>query len=115
EKLSKAYADKGVLFYMLDSNLGDNREAVAAAAQKAGWTIPILMDERQLGREQLGVQREGEVFVVDTKGWKIAYHGPVSGAKAGVDSVLAGQPAMQNVAVTAGQAIAFPERGKQAE
>jgi hypothetical protein len=114
-QLAKAYADKGVLFYMLDSNLTDNREAVAAAAQKAGWTIPILMDERQLVGEQLGVQREGEVFVIDPKSWKIAYHGPVSGAKAGVDSVLAGQPSMQNVAVTAGQMVAFPDRGKQAE
>ena len=115
EKMAKAYADKGVLFYMLDSNLSDNREAVAAAAAKRGWTIPILMDERQLVGEQLGVQREGEVFVINPKTWSVAYHGPVDGAAAGVDSVLAGKPAMTRVAVTAGQPIAFAERARQAE
>jgi hypothetical protein len=43
-----------------------------------GFDIPILVDELQLVGESLGVQREGEIFVVDPKnGFKIAYHGPL--------------------------------------
>ncbi len=79
EALKAAYAGKGVLFYMLNSNLGDTRDATAAEAKAQGYDIPVLMDERQLVGEQLGVQREGEVFVIDVKNnHKIAYLGPLS-------------------------------------
>src|SRR6185295_957518 len=63
EKLQAAYKAKGVLFYMLNSNLTDTRDKTAAEAKAQGFDIPVLIDEYQLVGEQLGVQREGEVFV----------------------------------------------------
>ena len=39
------------------------------------------MDEQQLVGEQLGVKREGEVFVINPKTWTVAYRGP--GCEAG--------------------------------
>src|SRR5262249_35737577 len=81
-----------------------------------GFDIPVLMDEYQLVGEQLGVQREGEVFVVDVKnGHKIAYHGPVANTGAAIDAVLGGQAvANPRVEVKAGKTIAFPQRDKSA-
>jgi peroxiredoxin len=116
EKLAAAYRAKGVIFFMVNSNLADNREATAAWAAKHAATVPVLMDEQQLVGEALGVQREGEVFVLDPKTWTVAYHGPADAhAAPAIEAVLAGQPApVGRVAVTAGQAIAFPERAKQA-
>ena len=133
-KLQAAYKDKGVLFYMINSNLSDSREEAAAEAKKQGFTIPVLMDELQLVGEQLNISREGEIFVLDPKaGFKVAYHGPLDDrfakgapnvkAKArtaytanAIDAVLGGkQVATPRVDVKIGKTIAFAEKGKTAQ
>ena len=57
----------------------------------------MLVDELQLVSESLQLQRAGEVLVIDPKGWKVAYRGPLDSKKIGnalltgaLDSVLAG-------------------------
>jgi len=114
EKVKAAYADKGVLFYMLNSR--DSRDAAAVEAKKQGFDIPILLDEMQLVGESLGVKREGEVFVIEPKtGFRIAYHGPLAETSKAIDALLAGKPvANARVEVKTGAEIAFPERGKTA-
>jgi peroxiredoxin len=133
EKLNAAYKGKNVLFLMLDSNLADSREAIAAEAAKQGVTIPILVDEQQLVGESMGVAKEGEVFVINPKTWQVAYHGPLDNrfetaspntktapAKAyaaqAVDALLAGQPVQTaRIDKLPGKAIAFPEKAKAAQ
>jgi hypothetical protein len=78
--LQTAYAPKGVEFMMLDSHLGDRREAVLADAKAAGIDMPILFDYEQLVGEELGVTRTAEVIVVDPRTWTVAYRGPATGA-----------------------------------
>ncbi len=115
EKLQTAYKANGVLFYMLNSK--DSRDAAATEAKAQGYDIPILLDELQLVGESLGVQKEGEIFVVDPKnGFKIAYHGPLAETGAALDAVVAGKPvANARVEVKSGANIAFPARAKAAE
>jgi len=121
EALKAKYADKGVLFFMIDSTLGQSRDAAAAEAARERLTIPVLMDEYQLVGEGLGVKREGEVFVLDPRTWRTAYRGPVSGAghaytADAIDAVLAGKaPDVASVALTAGKPVAFPEEARKAE
>ena len=116
-KIQAAYKDKGVLFYMVNSNVSQSREATAKEAKAQKFAMPVLMDELQLVGEQLGVERDGEVFVIEPKsGFKVAYHGPVAQTAKAIDAVLAGKAvANPRVQVKAGTAIAFPERGKAAE
>src|SRR5579859_5744631 len=112
--LKAAYADKGVEFMMLNSNLKDSREAILAEAQKAGYDTPILMDSYQLVGESLGVTRAAEVIVVDPKSWKVAYRGALAdgGAAKALAALSAGQPVtLAASAPSKGAAIAFPERG----
>lgn len=117
QKLADAYKARGVIVWALDSNLADSRDAVAAEAAREGLTVPVLMDEQQLVGEQLGVQREGEVFVINPKTWAVAYRGPLDGhASAAVDALLAGHaPEAARVAVTAGKAVSFPDKAHAAE
>lgn len=112
QALAKAYESRGVIFFMLNSKQGDSREAAAAWAQKNGFSIPVLMDEQQLVGEQLGVRREGELFVINPKTWEVAYHGPVGQGRQALDAVLAGSAKPTRIPVTAGQMIDFPERAK---
>jgi hypothetical protein len=133
-KLQAAYKDKGVLFYMINSNKGDTREAAAAEAAKNNFAMPVLMDDLQLVGEQLGVEHDGEVFVINPKdGFSIAYHGPLDdrfakasyklSAKAktaytadAIDAVLAGA-AVKNARVEdkVGTPVILPEANKIAE
>jgi hypothetical protein len=95
EQAKTAYASRGVEFLMI--NTQDDRDAVAATLK--GSSIPVLMDDTHLVSESLQLTHAGEVLVIDPKGWKVAYRGPLDKAKAGnalltsaLDSVLAGQP-----------------------
>ncbi|MDP6971991.1 MAG: redoxin family protein, partial [Pseudomonadales bacterium] len=74
-ELRDAYANKGVVFRLLNANLQDNRTSIAAEAAKFGIDIPILMDDTQLIGEALGLVRTAEVFVIDPKTWKVVYRG----------------------------------------
>ena len=115
QKIAADYHGRGVLFFLLDSNLADTRETAAAAATKEGLTLPILMDEQQLVGEQLGVKREGEVFVIDPRTWNVAYRGPVPKTAVALDALLAGKPVDQaRVELTEGRAVSFPEQARSA-
>src|SRR5688572_27222746 len=98
EQAKASYAGRGVEFLMINSQ--DSRDVLAAKAKASN--IPVLVDEAQLVSESLQLTRAGEVLVIDPKGWKIAYRGPVDKARSGnalltgaLDSVLAGQPVKQ--------------------
>ncbi len=117
QKLNDTYKDKGVVVWGLDSNLSDSRDAVAAEVAKEGLKVPVLMDEQQLVGESLGVQREGEVFVINPKNWTVAYRGPMD-AHVGMalDALLAGHaPEVTRVAMTSGKPVGFPEKAHAAE
>jgi peroxiredoxin len=114
EKLNAAYQAKGVVVWGLDST--DGRDSVAAEAKAQKLTVPVLMDEDQLVGESLGVQREGETFVIEPKTWRVVYRGPVSGAAGALDAMVAGgKPELIRTSVTSGKAMAFPGRDHSAD
>ena len=76
-EIRNAYREKGVAFLLLNANLQDDRDSVMEEATEFSMDFPILVDEMQLIAESLGVTRTADVFVVDPKTWKLAYHGPV--------------------------------------
>jgi hypothetical protein len=78
QEIRDQYADQGVEFFLLNANTQDTRDAVRQEAELFGIDLPILMDETQLIAESLGVERTGEVFVIEpSKGWEVVYHGPI--------------------------------------
>ncbi|HZZ30397.1 MAG TPA: hypothetical protein VFE10_00255, partial [Phenylobacterium sp.] len=89
--LKAAYAGQKVDMLAVDSRIGDRRDPVVADAKAAGLQMPILFDYEQLVGEELGITRAAEVIVIDPRSWSIAYRGPVDGAKAAVDALVAGQ------------------------
>jgi hypothetical protein len=116
EKLNASFQGKGVLFFMLDSELKDTRDAAAAEAAQQHLSIPILMDEEQLVGEQLGVKREAEVFVINPKTWNVAYRGPVANAGVAIQAVLTGEaPPIVSAAVDQGRDVSFPDRDHAAD
>ena len=78
QALRDKYRAQGVELLMINSNLADSRAAIEKEAKAQGIDLPILLDETQIIGESLGLKRNGELLVVNTKGWKVAYRGPLS-------------------------------------
>jgi len=76
-ELRDEFAAQGVQFFLLNSNLQDNRKTIAKEATVYGYDIPILVDTTQIIGESMNLVRTGEVFVLDPKTWKVAYMGAV--------------------------------------
>lgn len=122
------YQAQGVEFLLLNSNLQDTRDSVAKEASEFKIDFPILLDESQLIGEALGVVRTSEVFVIDPKGWKLKYRGPMDDRLSyerqrpaknhyltdALDAVLAGKPVQTPHADGVGCLVNFPEAGRKA-
>ncbi|KZX60686.1 hypothetical protein A3709_01060 [Halioglobus sp. HI00S01] len=76
--LRDKYAGEGVQFAMINSNLQDTRERIAAEAAEWEVDFPILVDETQDIGRSLALTRTAEVIVVDPKTWRMVYRGAVN-------------------------------------
>jgi peroxiredoxin len=119
QSLQAKYESQGVKFLAIDSNLPDSLEKVGKEAEQAGIKLPILLDTTQLVGESLGLAHNGEVLVLDPKGWKLAYRGAVEAKGAtpvvdAIDSLLADKPVKTASTAATGCAISMPERDKRA-
>ena len=123
-KVRETFKDKNVLFLMLDSSPSAKRGKFEGRPGSAD--LPVLSDDLQLVGRALGVTSTAEVFLVSTKDWTIAYHGPIddSFAKkkrkeanltAALDALLAGKPVPVAEAAVKGTPVEFPDRKKTAE
>ena len=72
------YAEAGVQVMMINSNLQDSRETIAAEAEQWDIDFPILDDDTQAIGRSLGVTRTAEVIVVNPKTWRLVYRGPLN-------------------------------------
>lgn len=122
-----SYRAQGVEFLLLNSNLQDTRELTAKEAAEFKIDFPIMLDESQLVGEALGVVRTSEVFVIDPKGWKLAYRGPMDDRLSyerqrpakhhyltdALDEMLAGKPVTTPHAEGVGCLVNFPERDRK--
>jgi len=127
--LRDRYRDRGVEFLLINSNLQDDRDAVAQEAAEFGIDLPILKDETQLIGESLGVERTADVFVIEPNTWKLLYRGPIDdrlsyGAQKpaatrnyladALEDVLSGKPVRVPKADAPGCLVDLPQREQRA-
>ena len=74
----KEFRDKGVKFLMLNSNVQDDRESIAAEAEEFDIDFAILNDDAQLVAEALQLHRTAEAIVLNPYNWSIIYRGPIN-------------------------------------
>ena len=122
------YANHGVEFFLLNSNLQDSRQTIAEEAEEFGFDMTILVDEHQLVGEALNITRTAEIFVIDPKSRKVVYHGPVDDRvtyevqraeakhhylRDALDSLLSGEAVAVADVEAPGCIVNFPERGRK--
>ena len=78
QTLDKQYKSKNVRFFLLNSNLQDDRASIAEEAQEWSIELPILDDDDQLVGESLALTRTAEVLVIDPSSRQLIYRGPLN-------------------------------------
>ena len=76
QKLFTEFADDGIGFFGISSNVQDSITELASHARVHGVTFPILKDLGQRIADQFGATRTPQVFVLDADR-RIQYHGRV--------------------------------------
>jgi len=130
KELRDQYAEQGVQFFMLNSNLQDNRESITAEAEEFGYDIPILIDDTQIIGESMNLVRTGEVFVLDPQTWNVTYAGAMDDRltyekqkteasehylQNAIEDMLAGEAVEVASADPLGCLINFPEQQARAQ
>ena len=78
EALKRTYQPQGIEFLML--NVNDDRASIAKHTEGKS-SIPVLVDSTHLVADALETRRATEVLVIDPKGWKLMYRGPLDRGK----------------------------------
>jgi hypothetical protein len=123
-KVRDKFKGKNVTFLMLDSSLSSTRGRFDGRPGSAD--LPVLADELQLVGRALGVTTTAEVFLIDTKNWTVAYHGPIDDSFAqkrnrkanlteALNAVLAGKTPPVVEGAVKGAPIDFPDRKQVAD
>lgn len=72
------YSQKGFVFFMLNSNLQDDREQIAEEALDFHFEVPVLVDSAQLIADALDITLTAEAIVLHPTTREILYRGPIN-------------------------------------
>jgi hypothetical protein len=75
--LRDKYAGRGIAFLMIDAIPDETRAGVAESLSTHRDDIPVLMDTSQLASFSLGIDRTGEVLVVNPQRMQLLYRGAI--------------------------------------
>lgn len=75
--LREKFADKKVVFWLLNANSQDDAASILEEAREFKMDLPVLKDTFQLVARSLAVTRTAEAIAISTKDWKIFYRGAI--------------------------------------
>ena len=78
DAIKTEYGAKNVKFFMINSNIQDNRASVKEEMADYDTDIPVLIDRHQLVADLLDIDITAECFVIDPKDWTLKYRGPIN-------------------------------------
>lgn len=77
-EIARTYSQKGFVFFMLNSNLQDDRKKIAKEATDFGFEVPVLVDRGQWIADELDITLTAEAFVLHPTTREILYRGPIN-------------------------------------
>jgi AhpC/TSA family len=110
-KAAEARYHDQVKFFMINPLDTNQRAAVQQQVQAYGTEIPVLMDDARIVSEAMGVNKTGEVFLLNPGTTEVLYRGPAGkNLTRAIDAVLAGQPVKKAKAWMRGQPVTYPAK-----
>ena len=77
--LKTAYSDKGVMFWLVNSDPETGRDGTKEAGKALGLGLPFLYDTASLSAREFGVRSDFEAIAIDVASWTILYRGAIEG------------------------------------
>ena len=84
--LSEELHEQGVKFFLINSNIADDRASISAHLSSLEATLPVLQDEAQIIGPSLGFEKSGDVLLVDPSNWQVIYRGGVDQLANAIDT-----------------------------
>lgn len=78
QSIAEEYKEKGFQFFMINSNIQDNRKSIKKEADDFKFNIPVLVDSAQLIADELDIKITGEVIILHPTKRTIIYRGPIN-------------------------------------
>ena len=79
KNLAAQFEGEGIPFYMINSNIQDDLDELAADAELYSITMPILDDEDQSVGRQMGYDRTAQIYVLDpSDDFRVMYYGSLN-------------------------------------
>lgn len=72
------YSEENIQFFMLNSNIQDDRKEVATEAADFNFQVPVLLDSQQLMADALDITITSEAIILHPVSRKILYRGPLN-------------------------------------
>lgn len=72
------YKEKEVVFFMLNSNIQDNRRKIANEAEAFNFEVPVLVDSAQLIADALDITITAEAIVLHPVTREVLFRGPIN-------------------------------------
>lgn len=116
DALQQQHDDGTLQSFLINSSAGDSRAQIEAFAAKQGQQTPILMDASQLIGESMQLNTAGEMLILNTADWTVAYRGaPNRHADKALKAVLNGKPVAKQSSRVKGCDVAYPAQVARAE
>ncbi|MFC4634832.1 redoxin domain-containing protein [Dokdonia ponticola] len=77
-KIVDDYQSKGFTFFMVNSNMQDDRASIAKELTDFKFEVPVLYDDAQLIADALDITITAEAIVLDPTSREIMYRGPLN-------------------------------------
>ncbi len=98
-----------VKFFMINPLGTEQRGAVQKQIDQYSTDIPVLMDDTQLVSEAMGIDKTGEVFLLNPKSFRVVYRGPADKSfVTAIDEIVAGKSVTTAQVKTKGTTVKYP-------
>ena len=72
------YSDQGFQFFMVNSNIQDDRDEINAESEAFNYQVPVLVDNAQLLADALDIQITAEAIALHPTTREILFRGPIN-------------------------------------
>ncbi len=74
----KDYSEKGITFFMLNSNTQDDRKETMKESTDFNFSVPVLMDQWQIIADELDIKITSEAIILHPTTREILFRGPLN-------------------------------------
>lgn len=106
-KQAQAKYKEQIRFFLIDPS-SDKPQAVQSRVKALDTDIRVLMDDTQLASKSLGIERVGQIVLLNQQSLEVVYRGTASQPfEAAIDQLVAGKPVANSSVAVKGEKVSY--------